>query len=142
MLKSEESPQWMKESILARRSATTWLAKRLVRHSNFKGKSVQKVDELIEIPYIFEVNADEDPDIRVSVKDEGLIGKKMREAMLAKGKPIMLEKTRLYVQSMAKGDLEVKRVELKSNQLALLAAAMETSPCGVKANRGGGEEDE
>ena len=31
------------------------------------------------------------------MKDEGLIGKKMIEAMLGKGKPIMLEKVRLYV---------------------------------------------
>ena len=66
------------------------------------------------------------------MKDEGLIGKKMREAMLAKGKPIVLEKMRLYVQSMAKGDLEVKRVEPKSNQSAPLVAAMETAPAASK----------
>ena len=58
------------------------------------------------------------------MKDEGLIGKKMREAMLPKGKPIVLEKMRLYVQSMANGDLLVKRVELKSNQSAPLVPAM------------------
>ena len=40
----------------------------------------------------------------------------MKEARLAKGKPIVLEKARLYVQSMTKGDLEAKRVEPKSNQ--------------------------
>ena len=45
----------------------------------------------------------EDPEVRVSVKDEGTIGKKMKEAMLVKGKPMMLEKVRLYVQSTAKG---------------------------------------
>ena len=31
------------------------------------------------------------------MKDEGPIGKKMREVMLVKGKPIVLEKVRLYV---------------------------------------------
>ena len=80
-----------------RRAVVTWLAKRPVRHLDFKGKSLQKVDGLIEIPYISEENADKDCEIRVSVKDEGLMGKKMREPMLAKGKPIVLEKVRLYV---------------------------------------------
>ena len=43
---------------------------------------------------------------------------------------------RLYIQSMVKGDLEVKRAEPKSNQSAPLVAAMETAlaaskPAGV-----------
>ena len=97
MLKLKESPHWAKELILARRAATTWLAKRPVRRPDFKGKSLQKIEGLIEISYIFVENADEDSEIRVYVKDERLIGKKMREAMLAKGKPIVLEKVRLYV---------------------------------------------
>ena len=37
----------------------------------------------------------------------------------------MLEKVRLYVQSMAKGDLEVKRMEPKSNQSASHVVVME-----------------
>ena len=45
------------------------------------------------------------------MKDDRKIGKKMKETMLVKGKSIGLEKVRLYVQSMAKGDLEVNRVE-------------------------------
>ena len=69
----------------------------------------------------------EDSEVRISLKDEGPIGKKMREVMLAKGKPIVLEKVRLYVQSVAKGDLTVKTVERKSNQLAPLVAAMATA---------------
>ena len=117
---------------LARRVAATWLTKRPVWHPNSKGKSLQKVDGLIKILYIFEENADEDPKIRVSVKDEGLIGKKMRETMLAKGKPIVLEKVRLYVQSMANGDLEIKRVELKSNQSAPHIVAMAIAPAASK----------
>ena len=35
---------------------------------------------------------------------------------------------RLYVQSMAKDDLEVKRVEPKSNKSTLHVAAMTTAP--------------
>ena len=54
------------------------------------------------------------------MKDEGSIGKKMREAMLAKGKPIVLEKVRLYVQIMTKVYFKAKRVELRViNQLHL-----------------------
>ena len=60
-----------KEPILARRAAATWLAKRLVRRPDSKVKSLHKVDGLIEILYISEENVDEDPRIRVSVKDEG-----------------------------------------------------------------------
>ena len=84
MLKPEESLHWAKEPILARRVATTWLTKRPVRHPDSEGKSLQKVDGFVEIPYIS--NTDEDPEIKVSMKDEGLIGKKMRETILAKGK--------------------------------------------------------
>ena len=62
MLKPKESPQWAKEPILARRAVATWLAKRPVRHLNSKSKSLQKVNWLIEIPYISEENADEDPE--------------------------------------------------------------------------------
>ena len=39
-----------------------------------------------------------------------------------------MEKVRLYVQSMAKDDLEVKRVEPKSNQSDLHVVAMTTAP--------------
>ena len=46
MLKPVESPQWAKKPILARREAATWLAKRPVRHLNFKRKSLQKVDRV------------------------------------------------------------------------------------------------
>ena len=38
-----------------------------------------------------------------------------------------MENVRLYVQSMAKDDLEVKRVEPKSNQSALHMAPMTTA---------------
>jgi len=54
MLKPEESPHWANEPILARRAAATWLAKMPMRRPDSKGKSLQKVDGLIEILYIFE----------------------------------------------------------------------------------------
>ena len=69
------------------------------------------------------------------MKDEGKIGKKMKETMLVEGKSIVFEKVRLYVQCMAKGNLEVKRVEKKSNQLAPHVAVMETAPAASKPAR-------
>ena len=63
------------------------------------------------------------------MKDEGPIGKKMKEAILAKGKPIVLEKVILYVKGgLVIYDLDVKRVELKSNQSAPPAVAMTIAP--------------
>ena len=68
VLKPEESPQWAKESILARRVTTIWLVKRPVRCPDFEDKSLQKVDGLVEIPYISDEHADENPEVRVSMK--------------------------------------------------------------------------
>ena len=82
----------------------TWLAKRPMRRPNSEGKSLQKVNGLVEILNISNENVDEDPEVRESVKDEGLIGKKMKETMLAK-EPV-------------KDDFEAKRMKTKSNQLA------------------------
>ncbi|KAJ9181203.1 hypothetical protein P3X46_009357 [Hevea brasiliensis] len=88
------------------------------------GKSLLKVDGSVEIPYISDENADEDPEIKVTVKDEGPIGKTLKEAMVAKGKPVIEEKVRVYVQSMAKGgpakdELETKRVAPKGQSTAV-----------------------
>ena len=66
------------------------------------------------------------------MKDEGKIRKKMKETMLVERKSIVLEKVRLYVQNMAKGDLEVKRVEPNSNQSTMHVAVMETAPAASK----------
>ncbi|KHN41713.1 Activator of 90 kDa heat shock protein ATPase like [Glycine soja] len=60
-------------------------------------------------------NAGEDPEIRVSVKENGELGIKLMEVMLKKGKVVVLEKVRVWVESMAKGgpvkdELEAKKV--------------------------------
>ena len=66
------------------------------------------------------------------MKDEGKIGKKIKETILVEGKSIGLEKVRLYVQSIANDDLEVKRVEPRSNQSTLHVAVMATAPAASK----------
>ncbi|KAJ6994211.1 activator of 90 kDa heat shock protein ATPase [Populus alba x Populus x berolinensis] len=88
-----------------------------------EGNSLLKVDGSVEIPYISDENADEDPEIRVTVKDESPIGKTLKNAMFAKGKPMVEDKVRVYVQSMAKGgpakeELETKKVEKKEQPVA------------------------
>ncbi|KAK4782697.1 hypothetical protein SAY86_007071 [Trapa natans] len=87
------------------------------------GKSLLKVEGSVEIPYISDENADEDPELRVTVKEDGPVGRRLKEAMLNRGKPVILEKVRIYVQSMAKGgpakeDLETKKVAPKSQTAA------------------------
>ncbi|CAN8259659.1 unnamed protein product [Cochlearia groenlandica] len=88
-----------------------------------EGKTISKSEGFVDMPYISDENADEDPDIRFSVKDEGTIGKTLKEAMVSKGKTIILEKVRVYVQTMANGgpckdELESKKVTPKSATLA------------------------
>ncbi|TYI86912.1 hypothetical protein E1A91_D04G100000v1 [Gossypium mustelinum] len=85
-----------------------------------EGKTLLKAEGNLEIPYISDENADEDPEVKVTVKDEGPIGKALKEAMLAKGKPLVLEKVRDFVQAMAKGgpvkdELEAKKSAPKTN---------------------------
>lgn len=82
------------------------------------GVTLLKADGVIEIPYIADENADEDPEIKVTIKDEGPVGQRLKEAMLSKGKQLVLEKVRSFVQTMAKGgpckdELEAKKVEHK-----------------------------
>ncbi|GLT27131.1 hypothetical protein SLA2020_021570 [Shorea laevis] len=84
-----------------------------------EGKSLLKVEGTVEMPYIADENADEDPELRVTVKDEGPIGKRLKDAMVAKGKPLIFVKVREYVTAMAKGgpakdDLEAKKVAPKN----------------------------
>ncbi|KAE8674280.1 hypothetical protein F3Y22_tig00111769pilonHSYRG00740 [Hibiscus syriacus] len=85
-----------------------------------EGKTLLHAEGNVEIPYIADENADEDPEVKVTVKDDGPIGKTLKEAMLAKGKPLILEKVRDYVKAMAKGgpvkdELEAKKLAPKSN---------------------------
>ncbi|KAI4348795.1 hypothetical protein L6164_009473 [Bauhinia variegata] len=93
-----------------------------------EGKSLLKVDGVVEIPYISDENADEDPELKVTVKDEGPIGKRLKEAMVSKGKPLILEKVKVWVQSMAKGgpakdELETKKVTPQKNASTAAAPA-------------------
>ncbi|PIM97799.1 hypothetical protein CDL12_29728 [Handroanthus impetiginosus] len=81
----------------------------------------------VEVPYISDENAGEDPEIKITIKDDGPIGKRLKEAFIAKGKPFVFEKIREYVAAMSEGgpakeDLEVKKVTPKKPASGAAAA--------------------
>uniref|UniRef100_A0A7N0TXT9 Activator of Hsp90 ATPase AHSA1-like N-terminal domain-containing protein n=1 Tax=Kalanchoe fedtschenkoi TaxID=63787 RepID=A0A7N0TXT9_KALFE len=96
-----------------------------------EGKTLLKVEGSVEIPYIADENADEDPELRFTVRDDGPVGRRLKEAMAAKGKGLILEKVRVYVESMAKGgpaaakdeNLQVKKAAAAPTSSANNAAA-------------------
>ncbi|KAK2967331.1 hypothetical protein RJ640_000353 [Escallonia rubra] len=88
------------KSYLAMRSASPGLGR---RGQDATGNSLLKAEKLVEIPYIADENADEDPDVTVTLKNDGSIGKRLKEAFLAKGKAFVLEQVRVFVVAMAKG---------------------------------------
>ena len=58
----------------------------------------------LELPYVADENADEEPELKISVKDAlSPAGQRMREAFLAKGKCIIQTKVSEYVKEIALG---------------------------------------
>lgn len=110
------------------------------RSQGLRRNTLLKADGVVEIPYIADENADEDPEIRVIVKDEGPIGKRLKDAFLAKGKPFVLEQVRAYVSAMAKGgpakeELEVKKPVKKPAEGEKAAATSATTTTAVVAKK-------
>lgn len=84
-----------------------------------EGNSILRSQGKVEVPYISDENAGEDPEVRVTFEDDGPVGKRIKDAFLVKGKGLVLEKIRGYVESMARGgpckeELEVKKVGPKT----------------------------
>ncbi|CAN6893962.1 unnamed protein product [Brassica oleracea] len=101
-----------------------------------EGKTISKAEGSVDMPYISDENADEDPEVRVSVKDEGAVGKTLKEAMVKKGKGVVLEKVRVFVEAMARGgpcrdELENKKVAPKSAPAAATVEKTSTLPAVV-----------
>lgn len=96
------------------------------------GKSLLRADGTVEVPYIADENADEDPEIKVLCKDDGPVGKRLKEAFLVKGKAFVLEQIRAYVAAMARGgpakeELEVKKPVKKAAVAVAPPAAVATT---------------
>lgn len=84
-----------------------------------EGKTLLITDGSIDLPYISIENADEDPEIKITVKDDGPVGKRVKEAFLARGKSFVLEQVRSFVTAMCRGgpakeELEVRKVAKKT----------------------------
>lgn len=85
-----------------------------------------RVTGSIEVPYLADENAGEDPELKIVVLDgDGPIGHRIKNAFIAKGKPVILQKIRSYVQAMSKGgpakdELEVRKApsDFEKPQLA------------------------
>ncbi|XP_031115634.1 activator of 90 kDa heat shock protein ATPase homolog isoform X1 [Ipomoea triloba] len=91
------------------------------------GKLLSKTDGTVQIPYISDENADEDPEIKITVRDEGPVGRRLKDAFIAKGKPFVLEQVRAWVNAMARGgpakdELESKTVVKKTTSGSTVAA--------------------
>ncbi|KZV37927.1 activator of 90 kDa heat shock protein ATPase [Dorcoceras hygrometricum] len=100
------------------------------------------VEGTVEVPYIADENAGEDPEIRISVKDDGPTGKRVKEAFIEEGKPFVFEKIRDFVNAMAKGgpakdDLEVKKVTVQktASDSGSSNVSASNSGTGVKESR-------
>ncbi|KAJ4794096.1 Activator of 90 kDa heat shock protein ATPase [Rhynchospora pubera] len=91
-----------------------------------------KLSGLVEVPYLADENAGEDPELKVSVRDDdGPVARRIKDAMLAKGKPIILEKIRLYVDAMSKGGPAKDELDTKkppSNAASKAAPAPAPAP--------------
>lgn len=57
----------------------------------------------LDFPYVADENADEDPELKVSLKDDSSVGQRLREAFLAKGKAVLLKKVGQFVREFAAG---------------------------------------
>ncbi|XP_072974394.1 uncharacterized protein [Typha angustifolia] len=94
--------------------------------SSADGEALLKISGTLEVPYLADENAGEDPEVRITVRDDdGPIGRRIKDAFIAKGKPVIFEKIRAYVQAMAKGGPAKDELEAKKPTSAAKAAALD-----------------
>ncbi|PIN07813.1 hypothetical protein CDL12_19632 [Handroanthus impetiginosus] len=110
---------------------------------------ILKTEGSVEVPYISDENAGEDPEIRISITDGGPIGQRLKEAFILKGKPFVFEKIREFVDAMAKGgpakdDLGGKKVAVKkpSSGSNDANAAVNSGLSAVESKKTGGKRKE
>lgn len=110
-----------------------------------------KVTGAAEVPYLADENADEDPDLRVTIRgDETPLARRAKDAFLSRGKPLVLEKIREFVAAMAKGgpakdELESKKTPAKAAPGAAPATKKEEAPApapAVKEKKAKGKDKE
>ena len=67
------------------------------------GNRVTKVEGKVEMPYIADENADEDAEVKISTSESGPTASRLRDAMLATGKPMIVKQVKVFVADMAAG---------------------------------------
>ncbi|KAF7101827.1 hypothetical protein CFC21_103050 [Triticum aestivum] len=81
---------------------------------------VVKVTGTAEVPYLADENADEDPELRITVRgDDGPLARRAKDAFIAHGKPLVIAKIRDYVAAMANGgpakdEIDSKKISTKA----------------------------
>mmetsp|Transcript_24286 Transcript_24286/g.76424 ORF Transcript_24286/g.76424 Transcript_24286/m.76424 type:complete len:354 (+) Transcript_24286:104-1165(+) len=68
-----------------------------------EGKVIASADGTIHVPYLADENADEDPELKVLPSSKGPAADRFKDAMLAKGKQLVLEGFRKFVKDLAAG---------------------------------------
>jgi activator of HSP90 ATPase len=76
-----------------------------------EGNLISQVEGRVQMPYIADENSDEDPELRVSVLDDTPVGSRFRDAFLARGKAVVLEKVRDFVKEMQLGGPAKEEIE-------------------------------
>lgn len=77
------------------------------------GNTLARVSGKLEFPYIADENADEDPEVKISVMDEGPVGQRLRQAFLSKGKAMLLDGVKKFVKEMSAGGPAKDELECK-----------------------------
>ncbi|KAI0507708.1 hypothetical protein KFK09_013836 [Dendrobium nobile] len=110
-----------------------------------EGGSAQllRITGSVEVPYLADENAGEDPELKIVIRDgdgDGPIGRMIKDAFIAKGKPVILDKIRSYVQAMSKGgpaknELELRKAPLASEKPQLATAVAGNPATGAPASQ-------
>eukprot|EP00242_Pyramimonas_sp_CCMP2087_P011830 CAMPEP_0198202678 /NCGR_PEP_ID=MMETSP1445-20131203/5885_1 /TAXON_ID=36898 /ORGANISM="Pyramimonas sp., Strain CCMP2087" /LENGTH=348 /DNA_ID=CAMNT_0043873727 /DNA_START=632 /DNA_END=1678 /DNA_ORIENTATION=+ len=67
------------------------------------GEVISNADGGVHFPYIADENADEDPEIRITVSKEGPLYSKCRGIMVDKGRKMVLEKVNVWLKELHSG---------------------------------------
>ncbi|CAI5472001.1 unnamed protein product [Closterium sp. Yama58-4] len=107
---------------------------------------VASVKGFVELPYIADENHDEDPEVKIALATESADGNgggsaaanRLRDAMLARGKPLILERIRTFVKDIqaggpARDELEKAKAVKPAATGAAAAAAPAAAALGAAA---------
>lgn len=101
-----------------------------------------RVTGSVEVPYLADENAGDDPELKVVISDkDDAISRRIKDAFICKGKPLILGKIREYVQAMSKGgpakdELEVRKASAGSEKPQLVVEASGKAAGGDPPNHG------